>query len=125
MKKRSFGFEPDQSIQSLFKVNFDGKLGGELAAEQLSEYNIAEKATIYVKGSFVDLAKELGLRPDINGPITLIEQFWNDSADDPAQNVGIPLLYADLVADPKPRNLQIAKAIYDEYAYQPAHLRKE
>lgn len=125
LKKRSFRFEPDQRIQSLFKVSFDGKLGGELAAEQLSEYNIAEKATIYVKGSFVDLAKELGLRPDLDGPITMVEQFWNDSADDTTQNVGIPLLYADLVADPKPRNLQIAKAIYDEYAYQPVPLRKE
>lgn len=118
LKKRSFRLVDDASVRSLLAVDFDGKIGGELAAEQLSTYNIAEKATIYVKGSFVNLAKELGLRPDTDGSITLIEQFWNDAEEDSARLVALPLVYADLIADPKPRNLLLAKSIYHEHAYQ-------
>lgn len=119
LKKRSFRFINKQRIQSLLETNFSGKIGGELAAEQLSKSNIAEKANIYVKGSFVDLAKDLALRPDKDGQITMIEQFWNDSSNDFERLVGLPLIYADLISDPKPRNLETAKSIFNEYAYQP------
>ncbi len=118
LKKRSFRFTNDQSVHSLLKVDFRGKIGGELAAEKLSKYNISEKANLYVTGSFVELALELGLRPDKDGKITMIEQFWNDGSDNGKRLVGLPLLYADLVADPNPRNLETAKLIFNEYAYQ-------
>lgn len=118
LKKRSFRFANNQSLQSLLTVNFKGKISGELAAEQLSSYNIAEKANIYVKGSFVDLAMELGLRPDKDGQITMIEQFWNDNSNNSERIADLPLVYADLISDPKPRNLETAKLIFNEYAYQ-------
>ena len=118
LKKRSFRSEHKQSIRFLLEINFNGKIGGELAAERLSKFNIAEKANIYVKGSFVDLAKELDLRPDKDGQITMIEQFWNDQPDSSDRLVGFPLVYADLISDLSPRNLQTAKSIYNEYAYQ-------
>lgn len=118
LKKRSFRSVGHPSVRSLFELYFDGKIGGELAAEQLSARNIAEKATIYTKGSFVELAKELGLRPDAEGPITLMEQFWNNAAESSERLVGLPLVYADLMADPNPRNLQLAKSIYHEHAHQ-------
>ncbi|GJM33628.1 MAG: hypothetical protein DHS20C18_26290 [Saprospiraceae bacterium] len=118
LKKRSFRFSNNQSIQSLLAANFNGKISGELAAEKLSSYNIAEKANIYVKGSFVDLAMKLDLRPDKNGQITMIEQFWNDSSDNSERIADLPLVYADLISDPKPRNLETAKLIFNEYAYQ-------
>lgn len=115
LKKRSFRLLNNQSIQYLFQTNFKGKIGGELAAEKLSNYNIAQKAIIYVKGSFVDLAMELNLRPDKDGQITMIEQFWNDHYDNLKQTVSIPIVYADLVSDPHPRNLIAAKHLYNEY----------
>ncbi len=119
LKKRSFRFSNNQNIQSLFEANFSGEIGGELAAEKLSKYNIAEKANIYVKGSFVELAMKLNLRPDSNGQVTMIEQFWNDTSDKNKKVVDLPLVYADLISDPKPRNLKTAKLIFNEYFYQP------
>ena len=119
LKQRSFRFSKGENIHSLLDLDFDGKIGGELAAEKLSNYNIAESATIYVKGSFVDLAKNLSLRPDINGKIQMIEQFWDDSSSDSSDIfVGIPLVYADLIATPNPRNFETAKMIYDEFVHQ-------
>ncbi len=119
LKQRSFRFSKEENIHSLLDFDFNGQIGGELAAERLSNYNIAERATIYVEGSFVDLAKDLRLRPDINGKIQMIEKFWNDSTIN-ASNifVGAPLVYADLIANPNPRNFETAKIIYDEFVYQ-------
>jgi len=119
LKQRSFRFPKGENIHTLLDLDFNGKIGGELAAEKISKYNIAEKATLYVNGSFVDLAKGLGLRPDINGEIQLIEQFWNDSsANSSSIFVAVPLVYADLIANPNPRNFETAKLIYDEFVYQ-------
>lgn len=119
LKQRSFRFSKEEDIHSLLDVNFDGKIGGELAAEKISNYNIAESATIYVKGSFVDLAKELRLRPDINGKIQMVEQFWKDSSVNSSSIfVGAPLVYADLIANPNPRNFETAKLIYDEFVFE-------
>ena len=118
LKKRSFRFTTGQRINSLLNASISGKIGGELAAEKISNFNIAEKANIYVEGSFVDLAIKLGLRPDKNGNVTMIEQFWNNNLEHHEQVVGLPLIYADLIADPKPRNLETAKLIFDQYAYQ-------
>ena len=118
LKKRSFKFANEQPLHALLATNFKGKIGGELAAEKLSNFNIAENANIYVEGSLVELALELGLRPDKDGKITMIEQFWKDNPDDQGRFVGLPLLYADLISNPKPRNLETAKLIFDKYAYQ-------
>ncbi len=116
LKKRSFRSTNNKKIQNLFSTNFKGKISGELAAELISNYNIAQKAIIYVKGSFVDLAIELNLRPDKDGEITMIEQFWNDDYDEFEQIASLPLVYADLISDPEPRNLLTAKLIYNKYA---------
>lgn len=118
LRKRSFRPANHQAVHDLLTADFEGKVGGELAAEQVSKYNIAEKATIYRDGSFVELAVQLGLRPDPAGSITMIEQFWKDKEGEQGRFVGLPLIYADLVAEPTPRNLETAKLIFDEYACQ-------
>lgn len=114
LKKRAFRLTEKKSLKMLLENNIKGKIGGELAAEFLTGYNIAEKANIYLKGSFVDFALEFGMRPDKEGQIMLIEQFWTDS-DSSDKIVGFPLVYADLLSNPNPRNLETAKLILDEY----------
>ena len=120
LKKRSFRFRNEGYLKDLLNIEINGKLGGELAAEKLSNHLIAEKANIYLSGSFVDLALSLNLIPDKNGPIIMIEQFWNENSEHPNYDtlVSLPLIYANLVSDPRPRNLETAKILYQEYVYQ-------
>lgn len=121
LKKRSFRFRDKGNLRDLLKADISGKIGGELAAEKLADHLIAEKANIYLAGSFVELALSLNLIPDKDGPITMIERFWNENpADDDDANklVGLALVYADLISDPKPRNLETAKILYQEHVHQ-------
>ncbi len=119
LKKRSFRFRDKRFLRDLLDHKVKGKISGELAAEKLSDYIIAEKANIYLAGSFVDLALSLNLIPDKDGPITMIEQFWNEPSEKVKSDTiaDLPLIYADLVSDPKPRNLETAKLIYQENVY--------
>lgn len=120
LKKRSFRFRDKGQLRDLLNVNINGKIGGELAAEKLSGHLIAEKANIYLAGSFVELALSLHLIPDKDGPITMIEQFWKEKpAHDHSDNLAsLPLVYADLLSDPKPRNLETAKTLYQAHVHQ-------
>lgn len=117
LKKRSFRFRNNGRIKDLLNDQIIGQIGGELAAEEISNYLIAEKVNLYLPGSFVELALSLNLIPDKNGPITMIEQFWNDDENDD-KFVSFPLIYADLISDPRPRNLETAKILYKKYVYQ-------
>lgn len=113
--------------QKRYKImnNFDGvynncpidSLGGELAGELLSEYLIAESAIIYSDLSFLDGMKKYKLRPADNGNITLVEKFWYTTGDTSRKNALVhPLLiYADLLNDPTPRNIETANIIYRQH----------
>ncbi len=121
LRKRNFSFKRQKNLQQLLQLeNFRATIGGELAAEELSEYLIAEKVNIYLHDSFAKFAFDLNLIPDKNGSITLIEQFWKsdveDTSFDKPEIAPMPLVYADLISDPKPRNFETAKIIYEKYA---------
>lgn len=91
-------------------------IGGELAAEYYSNYLIAESATIYTNQPFIDVAKSASLIPSKKGEILLLEKFWSaDSQKGTNPYVHPILVYADLLNDPKPRNLETAQLIYDNY----------
>lgn len=91
-------------------------LGGELAAEYLSDHLIAESAIIYTTESFFELAKSAEWVPATDGTITLIEQFWTEKELSNSQKIVPPILvYADLLNTPSPRNLETAKIIYNKY----------
>jgi hypothetical protein len=89
-------------------------IGGELAAEYLSDYLIAESAIIYTNKSFFELAKNSEWIPATDGKITLIEQFWAEK-DVPEKTVNPILIYADLLNNPTPRNLETAEIIYNKH----------
>ena len=89
-------------------------IGGELAAEYLSDYLIAESAIIYTNEPFFELAKSSGWIPATDGKITLIEPFWAEK-EAPKKIVNSILIYADLLNNPTPRNLETAEIIYNKY----------
>ncbi|MFK7797496.1 MAG: type IV toxin-antitoxin system AbiEi family antitoxin [Aureispira sp.] len=90
-------------------------IGGELAGELLSNYLIAERATFYTNLSFIKAAKQLQLIPSTKSvdSVTLIEKFWQSECTTPT--VPSILVYADLLNNPTPRNLETAQIIYNSY----------
>ncbi len=116
-KLKQRNFKPKKgALNQLLNTNLPNIIGGELAAESLSNYLIAEGAVIYTDKPFIDTALSLELIPATGGIITLIEKFW---AEEFALENGVTvhpiLVYADLLSHPKPRNLETAKIIYDKY----------
>lgn len=86
--------------------------GGAIAAEQLTDYLIADKGIIYTDKKFIELMKHLKLVPDKNGNLTLIEKFWNNEEKQPTHPM---LVYADLMNDFNPRYFETANKIYVDY----------
>ena len=90
-------------------------IGGELAGELLSNYLIAERAIFYTDLPFVKAAKQLKLMPSTKSvdSVTLIKKFWQSDSNTPT--VPPILVYADLLNNPTPRNLETAQIIYNSY----------
>ncbi len=116
-KLKQRNFKPvNFKINELLSLAPPESIGGELSAESLSNYLIAEKAILYTDKPFVDVAMELRLIPADEGAITLIEKFWNNTETGITNKLVHPILvYADLLNDTKPRNIETAKIIYDKY----------
>lgn len=117
LKQKSFGLRyTGQKLQSLLELAPKGSIGGELGAEYLSKYLIAENAILYTKDSFVDMGKKLDLIPQKNGSIKIMESFWSSENQSQNKTTVDPLLvYADLLDNPNSRNLEAAKKIYNQY----------
>jgi len=96
-------------------------LGGEPAAELLTQYLHPEKITVYGRPDFKKLAQVVK-QPmrDKNGNFELLEPFWNFEIEelDAVHRVCPPLLvYADLVATGEARHLDAANLIREKYLY--------
>ncbi len=116
-KLKQQNFKPkDFTINKLLDIPLSNSIGGELAADFLSNYLIAESAIIYTDKPFFEIAKKLNLLPAIDGPIKFVEKFWKDESINDKEAIVNPILvYADLLSDPKPRNLEAAKIIYNKH----------
>jgi hypothetical protein len=66
-----------------------------------------------------DLVKRHRLRPDPEGPIQILEKFWQFApvtTSETPPGVAPPLLvYADLLASRDPRNAEVAQMIKEKY----------
>jgi hypothetical protein len=93
--------------------------GGEVAAENLTKHLNPSTFTIYMdmehfKG-LPEMVKRFKLRADPNGPIELVQAFWNmDYFFDQFPNVPLHLTYADLLGTNDSRNLAVAKQVYTQ-----------
>lgn len=96
---------------------FDACWGGEVAALALlpgSELS-GEPQTLYMRPARMAqgihaLTSRYRLKPQPNGPIEILEAFWDASIDDPTRPGLAPpvLVYADLMASLQPTNLEVA-----------------
>jgi hypothetical protein len=90
---------------------------GEVAAEQVTKHLNPATATIYMDidntSDLPEMVKRFKLRGDPNGPIEVVQAFWNmDFFNEDFPTVPLHLIYADLLGTNDPRNLLIAKQIH-------------
>ena len=91
--------------------------GGEIAAAKLTKNLKPQAATIYAR----DLKPLLGwliknrIKQDPEGNIEIVRKFWKFETRPEYRNLTHPILiYADLLATADPRNIEIARSIYDK-----------
>ena len=98
--------------------------GGEIAAELCTGYLKAERLTLYTTGNIVDIIKKFKLIPDPNGPVEILDAFWDTESDyykcpypqlENKKIVPVLLIYADLVISGVARNVETAKVLYEKY----------
>ncbi|SDI75680.1 type IV toxin-antitoxin system AbiEi family antitoxin [Paraburkholderia phenazinium] len=98
---------------------FGLSLGGEAAAEVMTNHLKASSVTIYSQAAVTkDFMIRARLRPDELGDVEILEAFWPPSPTEAREPHEPPLvhpllIYADLVATGDSRNLSTAEQIYD------------
>jgi hypothetical protein len=106
---------------------FDAIWGGEIAADRYTNDLRPATVTIYMNEATRtknagNLIKRNRLRPDPDGEIEILDQFWtldkwNGERPDLETVVPPLLVYADLIATNDPRNIQVARAIYEPWLF--------
>lgn len=100
--------------------NAEAVWGGEIAAERLTNYLKPVTQTLYVSpksmnGFLNSLISTYRLKPDPDGPIEILERFWNIPADPRHSDIAPPILiYADLMNTLDPRNIEVATIIREK-----------
>jgi len=100
-------------------------LGGERAAGMITQFLRTEYTTLHAQaGKLRDTAKALGLVPDDQGPITLLERYgiedeWRLGTDNELAMVHPLLVWAECLNVPDERVAQTAKRLYDEFLVEP------
>lgn len=113
LRKRTFkALEKNQNWKEL-QLPEQTFWGGANAGDLLVDYLIADQWTLYTAQDFMLLMKAFKWIPDPQGPITVIEKFWEHEH----QEKWVPPLiaYADLTEEDNPRYLETANMIYEKY----------
>ncbi len=93
------------------------QLGGYHGADRLFSLSPSQKVInapylIYShRKNYNEIIKDLGVIPDKNGNVTVVDSFWKDDSHI-SPSADFPVLYADLVSENDPRLLEIAQLIY-------------
>lgn len=107
--------------------DYGGYWGGEIAGARYTHYLVPEVATVYLPPDqgLAGLLRDARLRratPETRNrgaPVLIYRPFWPAAPPDTANRlpdlVHPVLAYADLVATAEPRNLQVARQLYDEH----------
>jgi hypothetical protein len=109
---------------------YDAYWGGETAAAKYTNHLKPKVATVYLpEQARTRLLRDARLRKAITwtgeqtGTVLIYRPFWSEQPDglDAELKEGLVhpvLVYADLVATAEPRNLEVARKIYDEHIAQ-------
>ncbi len=96
-------------------------MGGEPAAERMTDFLRPAQLTLYTQETALTLQKKWTLIPDKDGPLALYRKFWMDANSDPQKLAPPVLVYADLMMTGDPRCVSAANLVYEKYlAYEPA-----
>ena len=87
--------------------------GAEPAAAILTNHLLPEKFSIYTTQSWQNMGQDLGLVPDGNGKIEVLQIFWKQSQTDNKQTTPPLLIYADLIGSGYSRNIETAQIILE------------
>lgn len=94
----------------------EGCWGSEVGAYQLTHHLQPEIITLYSNRFDAKVQLKYQLKKDDNGNIEVYKQFWSFEDKWEKQNLVPPLLiYADLLISDDPRNIEVAKIIYEKY----------
>jgi hypothetical protein len=97
-------------------IHQDVYVGGELAAERITQYLNPEVYTVYTDLRKNEIMVKLQLIPTTaEGNVQVYEKFWNNSPDVPMHYPQTPdlLVYADLMITDEPRCLETAEILYN------------
>ena len=89
------------------------KWGGEQGAQLLTRYLRPEQLSIFTELQKNSLVREYRLKPLEEGPIQVYRKFWHYPNTE-EQHVHPVLIYGQLMASGKTRNIETAQMIFDE-----------
>lgn len=112
-KHRMSSSLPFSNVLELIGTGVPGvAIGGDLAASVLDLGLKPGTLTLYIRpddpGVLPQLAQTMRLRRDAEGPIELVETFWNTAALASYPTVPRALIYADLVGEGDGRSMEVA-----------------
>ena len=113
-KRMRFSKKETLSDWKLIPLQEKGLWGAEPGASLLTNHLNPESFTIYTAESWQSLSVALGLIPDENGNVEILQQFWIKESSDKEKQIVPPLLiYADLMQSGFGRNVETAKMILE------------
>jgi hypothetical protein len=93
----------------------DAYWGGEVAAARLTDYLKPELITIYAREKPARLLLKNKLKENATGNTEILRVFWQPECNWEEKELVNPLLvYADLLATGDPRNIEVARIIYEQ-----------
>jgi hypothetical protein len=117
VKKQMRFIKPD-AVQNWKNLYLDNEVGitlwgAEPAAAILTNKLVPEKYSIYTTQSWQSIGKGMGLVPDINGKIEILQVFWKQKKAENIQTTPSLLVYADLIGSGYSRNIETAQIILE------------
>lgn len=113
-------YKHNEQIEKDIEYNFNDNqitIGGEYAAELVTEYLKAAQFTLYTDMPKLDTMRALKLIPDNNGSLVIYKKFWKNEFFN-IKNLNLApllLIYADLMITNDPRCKETALKIYNKY----------
>ncbi|WP_321518796.1 type IV toxin-antitoxin system AbiEi family antitoxin [uncultured Bacteroides sp.] len=104
-----------QNWKELYLDNEEGITlwGAEPAASIFTNHLIPEKFSIYTTQSWQNVGHDMGLVPDPNGKVEILQIFWKQSQTDNKKTTPPLLVYADLIGSGYGRNIETAQIILE------------
>lgn len=97
--------------------NFNACWSGEVAADKLTNYLCPHFSSLYINGqpNKLILLNSLKSSAENEADVEILEKFWHfENKENPSLAPAL-LIYADLINSSDPRNIEVAKQIYNEY----------